>query len=336
MKGVWVWGTPIKGKTSTGQEIDILVLDTEGLGSTDVDKNHDNRIFSMALLLSSLFIYNSVGNIDENALNDLSLVVNITKNIKVKSNTSFDEPDSEDYAKHLPAFLWVVRDFSLQLINAEGDPITSNQYLDLALTPQKGFSDDIEQKNRIRRLISSFFKERECVTLVRPFIDEQDLQSFENKELDELRPEFREQALNLKTLIFQNVKPKQLYGKNLTGDLYCELINSYVEAINKGAVPNIETSWIYICKQQCIKSLEEGLACYDSFLKDDVECQLPMDPQKLNQAHGETKKLILEKFRSDTHPDERAEYEQELLKQLKKKYRLIKAKNEAICSVTQQ
>jgi hypothetical protein len=45
------------------------------------------RIFSMALLLSSFFIYNSVGSIDENALSNLSLVVNLTKHISFKGST---------------------------------------------------------------------------------------------------------------------------------------------------------------------------------------------------------------------------------------------------------
>lgn len=53
----------------------MIVLDTEGLNSTDVNKNNDSRykylkfrIFLIALLLSSYFIYNSVGTIDENSI----------------------------------------------------------------------------------------------------------------------------------------------------------------------------------------------------------------------------------------------------------------------------
>jgi len=41
-----------------------------------------------------------------------------------------------------------------------------------ALAPQKGFTDEIEEKNRVRRLLTTFFKERECFTLVRPLLDE--------------------------------------------------------------------------------------------------------------------------------------------------------------------
>ena len=54
----------------------ILVIDTEGFGGIDVNSSHDSRIFLFSLLLSSMFIYNSVGNIDEGALSTLSLIVN--------------------------------------------------------------------------------------------------------------------------------------------------------------------------------------------------------------------------------------------------------------------
>lgn len=57
----------------------MFIVDTEGLGAMDEDSNHDTKIFLFAILLSSLLIYNSPGSIDENALNNLSLVVNLSK-----------------------------------------------------------------------------------------------------------------------------------------------------------------------------------------------------------------------------------------------------------------
>lgn len=83
-KGLWIWGKPLNGTTSTGESCSILVVDSEGLGALDEDSTHDIRIFSLTILLTSCFIYNSVGSIDENALQNLSLVVNLTKNIKHK------------------------------------------------------------------------------------------------------------------------------------------------------------------------------------------------------------------------------------------------------------
>ena len=57
-KGLWIWGTPLKGTQPDGTSINILVIDTEGIGALDEDSNHDTRVFSLAVLLSSLFIYN--------------------------------------------------------------------------------------------------------------------------------------------------------------------------------------------------------------------------------------------------------------------------------------
>jgi hypothetical protein len=48
------------------------------------------KIFTLAILSSSIFIYNSVGSIDENALQNLSLVVNLTKSIQLNANNQVD------------------------------------------------------------------------------------------------------------------------------------------------------------------------------------------------------------------------------------------------------
>ena len=46
---------------------------------------YSTQIFSLAVLLSSLFVYNQMGGIDESALDRLSLVTEMTKHIRVRS-----------------------------------------------------------------------------------------------------------------------------------------------------------------------------------------------------------------------------------------------------------
>jgi hypothetical protein len=53
-----MWATPIEGRDQTGNRINVVVVDTEGIGALDEDSNHDTKIFSLAVLISSLFIYN--------------------------------------------------------------------------------------------------------------------------------------------------------------------------------------------------------------------------------------------------------------------------------------
>ena len=79
-KGLWVWNKPIDLVDKNSKKpFKCLVVDSEGIGAFNEDKNHDTRIFLLALLLSSYFVYNSMGTIDESALQNLSLIVNLSK-----------------------------------------------------------------------------------------------------------------------------------------------------------------------------------------------------------------------------------------------------------------
>jgi hypothetical protein len=127
-KGLWIWKKPLYLNDS---DVPTIIIDTEGLGAYDEDENHDAKIFLLALLLCSLLVFNSVGTIDENAISNLSLVINLSKNLQIKSGSKEIDPD--ELAEYFPSFLWVVRDFSLRLTDPEGNKITSKQYLENAL-----------------------------------------------------------------------------------------------------------------------------------------------------------------------------------------------------------
>ena len=51
-----MYNKAIDFKTSDGEDIALLILDSEGLGAFDEDANHDTKIFLLAVLLSSYFI----------------------------------------------------------------------------------------------------------------------------------------------------------------------------------------------------------------------------------------------------------------------------------------
>jgi hypothetical protein len=60
----------------------VLLLDTEGIGSPGSTPEHDARIFSLAVLLSSLLVFNSLGAIDEESLGTLSFVAQLSQLIQ--------------------------------------------------------------------------------------------------------------------------------------------------------------------------------------------------------------------------------------------------------------
>lgn len=120
-KGLWIWKRVFYTEKD-GEQLPIIIIDTEGLGAFDEEQNHDTKIFLLALLMSSLLVYNSMGAIDENALNNLSLVVNLSQSLQIKRGQK--ELDPDELAMYFPSFLWILRDFALRLEDQHGNCIT--------------------------------------------------------------------------------------------------------------------------------------------------------------------------------------------------------------------
>ena len=91
-----MWGAPRRATTVTGETLALVFLDTEGLGGLEVDQKYDVQIFALATLLCSHLVYNSLGSIDENTINNLSFVANLSQYIRV--NAGDDDDEDEDGA----------------------------------------------------------------------------------------------------------------------------------------------------------------------------------------------------------------------------------------------
>ena len=310
-KGLWIWSKPIYGNSDKGKRLPILLIDTEGFGALDTDSNHDIRIFTLAILLSSYFVYNSVGSIDENALTNLNFVINLSKFIHLRNGEK--ETDPEELANLFPSFLWVLRDFSLQLIDDDGETITPKEYLEKILEGTKNMQDP---KNKIRKLIKAYFKDRDCFTMIRPLTNEGQLQNLEQLPMEKLRPEFLDQILNLKKKILGRVKVKSLNGKALNKEMYLNLIKNLIGALNSGNVPNIENTWMSMCRVESYKAFEEAELIYENYLKEN----LGNSDETLEEIHKEAKEKALDVFKKKALGDAAIEYGKQLKAKIKEKY----------------
>ena len=262
-KGIWLWGEPVR---IDDQDVAVIFLDTEGLGSVGASQTHDSRIFALALLIGSYFIYNSRGVIDGNAIEALSLVVNLTKHIHC-NKTNGEEDSGSDFAQHFPAFMWVVRDFTLQLKSPQGRPIPPKTYLEKALKPEQESDDSDIQKNQVRMMLSNFFPDRDCVPLVRPVSDEAQLRNLAACPWEDLRDEFKSGIETLRRKLYGKVRPKEMYGKLITGPMLVNLSASYVDAINSGGVPTISNAWERVVESQCSDAAEIAFGEYQSRMR---------------------------------------------------------------------
>ena len=252
-KGIWILDQLVQCELADGRTIPALVIDTEGIGSLEANSTHDCRIFTLALLLSSLFIYNSVGAIDDSALKTLSLVANISKRVRIAADK---DPSSEDLAKIFPSFCWVLRDVTLRLETQDGQPITPNQYLENSLR-DTGTGDDVDP---VKQVLRDCFRERTCVTLVRPCQEEKDLQNLDaNSPNSSLRPIFLEQAKAAGALFRARARPKRYLNQDVSGAMLVTMAQDFVKTINNGTVPVIKDSWQLIAEIQTKETIESLL-----------------------------------------------------------------------------
>ncbi|KAG4384223.1 hypothetical protein GLYMA_13G234600v4 [Glycine max] len=314
-KGLWLWSAPLKRTALDGTEYNLLLLDSEGIDAYDQTGTYSTQIFSLAVLLSSMFIYNQMGGIDEAALDRLSLVTQMTKHIRVRA--SGGRSSTSELGQFSPIFVWLLRDFYLDLVE-DNRKITPRDYLEIALRPFQGSGKDITAKNEIRDSIRALFPDRECFTLVRPLNDENDLQRLDQISLEKLRPEFRSSLDTLTKFVFERARPKQVGATMMTGPVLIGITESYLDALNHGAVPTISSSWQSVEEAECRKAYDSAAEIYMS----SFDCTKPPEEAALREAHEKAVRISMAAFTASAVGvgSVRTKYEGMLQKFLKKAF----------------
>lgn len=131
-QGVWLWGT---NSLSREEDTTTLLLDTEGLFAFNRDEQLDMILFLFTSLVSSLMIYNTFGVINEDAIERLSFLSEVGKYFGVLENKEFLSDNL--LASYFPKFVWVLRDFGLELKNKDNEEISAEEYLEQTLIRQQ-------------------------------------------------------------------------------------------------------------------------------------------------------------------------------------------------------
>lgn len=252
-KGLWVYKRLFDG----GGSCKVLVIDTEGIDALDANDTNDVKIFTLALLLSSIFLYNSVGPIDETAMQTLSLMTRVTENLRQGATAE------SEFVSQMPRFFWVLRDFSLRLTNRSGEAITPNEYLEEALTPpsiDKG-------KNGVRDAIRAAFPRRELITLPRPSTDDANTQTLEHK-LFSVSKRFASLVDDLRSKLWSEIAPLSANGTSLTGPMYAELVRHLTTTVQSGVVPVMRDSWTLMASVQARDLRDEMVSTATETIRD--------------------------------------------------------------------
>ncbi|XP_043819077.1 guanylate-binding protein 1-like [Dromiciops gliroides] len=319
-KGIWMWCVPHPKKPNHT----LVLLDTEGLGDVEKgDNKNDTWIFALAVLLSSTFVYNSMGTINQQAMDQLHYVTELSERIKSKSTPTDEVENSSEFVCFFPDFVWTVRDFTLEL-EMNGKPITPDEYLESALKPKKGKPEEVKMYNLPRQCIRQFFPNKKCFIFDRP-AHRKKLSQLETLHDDELDPEFVEQVKNFCSYIFKHSNVKTLQGGiKINGPRLENLVLTYVTAITSGDMPCMENAVLALAQIENSAAVQRALTHYEEMMKQQV--QFPTETlRELLDIHATCEKEAIEVFIKDSFKDVDQKFQKELAGQLD-------AKRDAFCN----
>ncbi|XP_023589148.1 uncharacterized protein LOC101358841 isoform X2 [Trichechus manatus latirostris] len=310
-KGIWMWCVPHPKKLN----LTLVLLDTEGLGDVEKgDNQNDSWIFALAILLSSTFIYNSMGAINQQAMDQLHYVTELTDRIRTKSSPDKDDvEDSADFVSFFPDFVWTLRDWTLNL-EADGQPITADKYLENSLKLKPGISQKDKNFNLPRLCIQKFFPKKNCFVF-HPPTEWKKLVRLETLLDDDLDPGFIQQVSEFCSYIFSHSKIKILpRGIKVNGPRLESLVLTYVNAINSGDLPCMENAVLALAQIENSAAVQKAIAFYDQQMGQKV--QLPTETlQELLDLHRASEREAIQVFIRSSFEDVDLSFRKELEKQ---------------------
>ncbi|XP_072836203.2 guanylate-binding protein 2 [Pogona vitticeps] len=316
-KGIWMWCVPYPDRPDQT----LVLLDTEGLGDVEKgDTRNDTWIFALAVLLSSTLVYNSMGTIDQNAMDRLHYVTELTERIKAKAPSGKNAgglEDSAEFVRFFPTFIWALRDFTLQL-ELNGRTITEDEYLENALKLKKGDTQEVNLFNLPRKCIRFYFPQRKCFIFDRP-TQRKNMHLLEHMKESELDPEFVEQAGQFCRYVYWTSKEKTVPGGHVvTGRLLAKLAESYVESICSGKVPCMENAVLALAEMENSSALGQASARYVELME--KKLKLPTETtQQLLEIHAECEKEALRVFMDRSFKDDTRHFQAKLMKTINEK-----------------
>jgi actin-like ATPase involved in cell morphogenesis len=217
--GIWMWSKPFVFKQSSGQEIAILLMDTQGVFDKFSTKREWAMIVGLSLLTSSCLIYNLLNNLQEDNLEIFTNFVEFGM-LSLQGN--------ENATSVFQKLLFLIRDWGFPNDNPYGS-VGGSTFIQEQL---KVVPEIPEELRKVRKKLTNVFEEIECFLMPHP-----GNAAKENNYSGSLRPLEPVFLKNLKSflenlIIIDELKPLHIGGTPVTGVELMAYFSKYIELLN--------------------------------------------------------------------------------------------------------
>ncbi|KAL9656325.1 hypothetical protein ABK040_005092 [Willaertia magna] len=279
-KGIWMATQLIEN--GKGQK--FILLDTEGLGSTETNNLRDDVIFLLSVLLSSLLTYNTVGYPKRGDLQSLSFVCNIAKNVATSDSSEKVENTIQNIKNYTPDFIWVFRDALLKVPSGYN---SMEEYMEkeVLVSEESMFDNDKEKRNNTKRAIITFFPNRKYALAPPP--------STSSEVLEEKIAKSIKNETSVKK--FKNPTGGATV---LTLESFPTIVSNFVMKINTpGLVPSFTDPVSLVAETTLRRCKQDALENYKLIMEYNVNENMPMELTQLMEIHNRICNTLCEEFR---------------------------------------
>jgi actin-like ATPase involved in cell morphogenesis len=217
--GIWMWSKPFVFKQSNGEEIVILLMDTQGVFDKFSTKREWAMVVGLSLLTSSCLIYNLQNNLLED---NLEIFTNFAEfgMLSLQGN--------ENATSVFQKLLFLIRDWGFPNDNPYGS-VGGSTFIQEQL---KVVPEMPEELQKVRKTLTTVFEEIDCFLMPHP-----GSAAKENNYSGSLRPLNPIFLKNLKSflenlIIIDELKPLHTGGNPVTGMELMAYFSKYIELLN--------------------------------------------------------------------------------------------------------
>ncbi|CAJ0570224.1 unnamed protein product, partial [Mesorhabditis spiculigera] len=317
--GILICKRPFLVRNSKGEEIAVLLMDTQGAFDSRSTVTDCATIFALSTMVSSVQIYNLSQNIQEDNLQHLEL---FTDYGRLALNNESSKPFQD--------LVFLVRDWSCP-DEADFGFGGGHEVLEEFLRIPAGQPVEL---GKVRRNIRDCFRQIRCFLMPYPGEAVASSGTFRGQ-LDEISKKFRDSLRELIPGILdgQKLVVKEVNGHAVTCRELFQLFKSYMEIFQSDTLPMATTMLEATSKANNLCAVEAARNCYNESME--LVCR-PGSPfiqsSDLNTLHDSCKRKAVQKFRN-TPKMGGAEYGlpflEELVTHIDKHYATLRQINDA-------
>uniref|UniRef100_UPI00358FB40E guanylate-binding protein 1-like n=1 Tax=Myxine glutinosa TaxID=7769 RepID=UPI00358FB40E len=290
-KGLWIWPIPHPHDDSKY----LVLLDTEGLG--DVEKGstqHDTWIFVLAMLLSSMLVFNTLSCIDRSSLQELSFVSDMSKHVRTKMASH--DGVLRECEMYFPYFVICVRDFTLAL-EVNDKSCTPDQYMEHCFHPRSASTTMSKEAREYRHQLEtlcSIFTKRKCFVFPLPTEPEK-MKILESLDDSSLKPQFVRNMNEFASFVVESAEVKNIETSTVNGTVLVHLARKYVKAQQEGAIPCMESTFKMVVEDVNSRVCKEAFDIYQGLICEEVN--MPTSVSHIKAIHLHCWRIAIQSYK---------------------------------------